>query len=627
MDKYLTSLQKYWGFANFRSPQQAIINEYVGGKDTLVLLPTGGGKSLCYQLPGVVEGGITLVISPLLALMEEQVSQLNARGIPSMYFSHQTDKSIDQQLQECIRGDYVLVYCSPERLTQAGFLNHLSHASIKRIAVDEAHCISSWGHDFRPAYLDIHQLRKFFPKAPLMALTATATPQVVTDIQKFLELRKPKIFQESVVRKNIHLHIRETSDKFRELLHFLKQNSDPAIVYCYSRKQTERLSAQLNNHEISTDYFHAGLSPQEKKDRVSAWKAKRSQVMTATTAFGMGIDFGEVRSVIHWDLADSLESYCQEIGRAGRDGKASHALTLYNAHDLDVLKDRVLGHWPDIQFLKHFYNKLANYLSIAQSNGKEERFELRFEDFCEAYGFSKRKALQAFELMERFDLIRFQISSSERLELHSPLAAQEVQRLIQKQIPAHELLEDLLRQIPQMFNRSHKIRWTSLQKRMNRSKAALIQGLNRLVAQRILNPYENTPNLQLVWLLPREDAYVWQPHREALKQICDRKKYQLDKFQYFIQQKNKCRTQLLLNYFGEKADDRCSHCDGPHCKPIGSEADISQELYQRIAQGPIGISALTLEFSAPIPQIEQGLQKLLREGYICTNAEGLFQMR
>lgn len=626
MDRYTQVLQELWGFTDFRYPQREIMDAYSHGDDVLAVLPTGSGKSLCFQLPAHIESGITLVVSPLLALMEEQVNELNQKGISAMFFDRSSEKSIDQQFVECVRGDYKIVYCSPERLSQTSFLNHLAQAPINRIAVDEAHCISSWGHDFRPAYLKISDLRGVFPKCPIIALTATATPQVIGDIETHLKLKQPQRFQNSVIRSNIFIRILKTEDKLRELYHFLAANPSTSIVYAYSRKQTEYLAQQLESLGIKAHFFHAGLAAVEKRSRIQDWKNQTVDVMIATTAFGMGIDFGQVRKVAHWDLPESIENYCQEIGRAGRDGAPAEALLLYKENDLKALKERIIGNWPEEPFLHQCYNKLANYLKIAKGDGLDTSFHLHFEDFCQTYNFSKKKALQALELMERLDFLRIKIQRQDRVYLQLRINSTEIQRRIESQIPGFQILEHLWRHFPEIVRTPKYVPWKLLKKQLQHSQILIQKELDRLVAQRIISEYNQMENMTLHWIYPREDDYIWTPHRQTIRQLEQRKHKQFEDLKNFVQKKQ-CRTAQILEYFGEKSTERCSHCDGPKCVAPQPADRLKTELYQKIEQLPLGMDQLKMEFPNDLKSLEMNLQKLLEEGYICINAQGQFQKK
>lgn len=625
MDRYDQILQQYWGYSSFRAPQKAVIESFMAQKDLIVLLPTGGGKSLCFQLPALVEKGVTLVVSPLLALMHEQVNALQAKGVPAMFFDRSAEKSLDQQMVECARGDYKLIYCSPERIASPAFLDQLAHVDITKIAVDEAHCISSWGHDFRPAYLNISRLRDYFPQSPIMALTATATPKVLADIQKYLKLNQAEHFQTSVVRSNISIEIRHAEDKLRELYHFVRQQPGVSIVYAYSRKQTEQIADQLSTWNIASHFFHAGLSSEEKNKRINDWKEQHVKVMVATTAFGMGIDFDQVRSVIHWDFPESMENYSQEIGRAGRDGSPANALMLYKEEDFSLLENRLLGHWPSTEEILHVYKKLANYLDIGLGMGKDENFQINFERFCETYTFPKRKTLHVLELMERLELIRLNLQQNNRLHLHTKLNEHQLLKAIKEKIPGFSLLEDLLRSYPQFTRKVVKVSWFAIQNSQKRSKAHIVTDLNKLVRNTILQPYDDQENMHIQWLHPREDRYVWSPHKSTLKQLSDRKKAQLAELKKFILNTKTCRTRQLLKHFGEDFSNNCHQCDALACQSDEIKKDISALLLEKIEEKPLSIDQLKMEFPVSLSELESSLQKLLKEGYICIGNSGLFQ--
>jgi ATP-dependent DNA helicase RecQ len=367
MEKMLDYLQRYWKSNAFRPLQQEVIEHYLKGKDSVVLMPTGGGKSICYQLPALLDQGQTLVISPLVSLMQDQVNQLNQRGIKSMFFESLGGKNdIYRQLENARNGNFKLIYCSPERLTSGEFLHQIKKLPIKGIAIDEAHCISEWGHDFRPAFRLIKNLRPLFPQTPFMALTATATPKVLKDISTTLGLIHPKIFSKSFERENIQYQVSYAEDKMGSLKKLLTNSlGESIIIYCRSRSKTENTAQQIQRWGLKAGFYHGGLEARQKKQGLEDWKNEIRPIMVATNAFGMGIDKSNVRKVIHLIMPESMESYYQETGRAGRDGLPSEGILLVHPADKDRLENQFLSHLPDSKYLKRFFKKLCDYLNIA----------------------------------------------------------------------------------------------------------------------------------------------------------------------------------------------------------------------------------------------------------------------
>jgi ATP-dependent DNA helicase RecQ len=384
MDK-LQLLEKHWGYFEFRPFQEQIINTVLEGEDVLAILPTGGGKSLCYQLPALLLEGTVLVISPLIALMEDQVKQLEKRGIKAMYFeSHPKSLPLQQQIDNCIHGNFQLVFSAPERFLNPSFMEQLTRAKIGLIAIDEAHCISEWGHDFRPSYRNLDALRTHFPQVPLIALTASATPAVIKDMRTLLHLEKAKCFVDSFERSNIAYKIWNTEDKFNSLIQLLNYHKGSSIVYCNTRKQTEHLAELINQSGHSADFFHGGLLAEEKKQKLASWQKGSIPHMIATTAFGMGIDKADVRLVIHTQLPHSIENFYQETGRAGRDKKPASTYLLVHSGDATTLKSQFLDRIPSKNDIQETYKDLCNFLQIAYGEGKDELYSLDFNRFCQA---------------------------------------------------------------------------------------------------------------------------------------------------------------------------------------------------------------------------------------------------
>ena len=389
-------LKKYWGFDSFRSQQEEIINRVLENKDTVALLPTGGGKSLCYQLPAFLTEGCTLVISPLIALMQDQVDQMNAKGIKSMMLTNTQPLNI--QLDNCQYGDFKLMYCSPEKVLSKEFRQRIKELKINRIAVDEAHCISEWGNDFRPAFKQINKLRDLLPDIPILAVTATATPIVLSDIIKSLNLKDSCLFQESFVRPNIRINSISTEDKFGTLIKILSGNPDSGIIYCGSRKTTEQVVKILEQNSISCAYYHGGRTTSERKELLQNWLSEKTKIMVATNAFGMGVDKSDVRTVIHLNLPSSIENYYQEIGRAGRDGNNANAYLLFQASDKKRTREQFLQSLPDKKFIKTCYKNLCNYLNIAYGEGNDLINNLSLKEFCKTYNLNPKKNFNHLKL-------------------------------------------------------------------------------------------------------------------------------------------------------------------------------------------------------------------------------------
>ncbi|HTA82997.1 MAG TPA: ATP-dependent DNA helicase RecQ, partial [Bacteroidia bacterium] len=395
-------LTRYWGHTHFRPLQEDIINSVLEGKDTLALLPTGGGKSLCFQIPALVKDGICIVVSPLIALMKDQVEFLVKKGIrAAMLHSFMTSREIDITLDNCIHGNFKFLYVSPERLNTDIFLARVQQMKVNLIAVDEAHCISQWGYDFRPAYLQIAELRKLFPEVPVMALTASATPEVVTDIQENLGFKKENLFKVSYERKNIAYVVQKEEDKSARLLKVAGNVKGSGIIYVRNRRKTEEVALFLKQNGISADFYHAGLPHEQRNARQEAWLNDRIRIMVCTNAFGMGINKSNVRFVVHLDIPDSLEAYFQEAGRAGRDEKKAYAVLLYNDADRINLERNIDHAFPSVDDIKKTYVALCNYFNMTVGSGKGSTHDFDLADFCTHFGLETSPTLSSIKLLER----------------------------------------------------------------------------------------------------------------------------------------------------------------------------------------------------------------------------------
>ena len=461
-EKYREILRQYWGYDNFRGIQQEIIESIVAGHDTLGLMPTGGGKSITFQVPALAMKGVTIVITPLIALMKDQVDNLLRRGIKAAaIYSGLTREEIIITLENCIFGDVKLLYVSPERLSSELFQNKLRHMHVSLITVDEAHCISQWGYDFRPSYLVISTVRKLLPGVPVLALTATATPLVVQDIQDKLSVSKTtegfSVFRMSFERKNLIYIVRQTPDKREQLIHILNSVPGTAIVYARSRQRTKEFADLLNQSGISATFYHAGLDSSVKDERQQAWQQGQTRVMVATNAFGMGIDKPDVRIVVHIDCPDSIESYFQEAGRAGRDGKRSYAVLLYNGADQHKLEKRITDTFPDKDYIRQVYEHLAYYYQIGIGSGYGHTFEFNIDQFCHTFRHFPIKVDSALKILSRAGYIEYTEEQDNQARLMFTISRGELYKL-EKNTPQEErIITALLRNYGGLFTDYHYI--------------------------------------------------------------------------------------------------------------------------------------------------------------------------
>ncbi len=565
MDKYLHVLKEYWGYDSFRGIQRDIIESICSGNDTLGLMPTGGGKSICFQLPTMVMGGMCIVVTPLIALMKDQVSQLRMRGIKAeCVYSGMMRTEIERVLENCIFGNFKFLYVSPERLSTELFQAKLRYMkNICMICVDEAHCISQWGYDFRPSYLEISQLRRMIPyPVPILALTATATPKVIDDIQFQLEFRVPNVFSMSFERTNLTYVVRKTENKEDELIHILKSvPQGSAIVYTRSRRLTSEISHILNESGITSENYHAGLTGVERDLRQKNWTEGRCRVMVATNAFGMGIDKADVRLVIHYNLPDSIEAYFQEAGRAGRDGKRSYAVMLYNPQDTQKLKRRIPETYPDINYIKETYDKICYFFQIGVGEAKGRTFQFSMDKFCTAFHRFPVQTNSALQILSNAGYISYETDHDFKSRLRFVLSKEELYRL-HEGIPRREkIIQALLRNYSGLFADYTYIDEMYISQITGIGAETVYEDLKYLAQCRIIDfiPRSNLPTITFkVERVESERMYF------APKVYKDRKldyENRIEQIIQYVSSRNTCRSRMLLEYFGEKNVKDCGKCD------------------------------------------------------------------
>jgi len=554
-------LQHYWGYDDFRPLQEDIIQSISSGKDTLALMPTGGGKSITFQVPAMAAEGLCLVVTPLIALMHDQVENLKERDIKAAYIcTGMTRSEILSTLDNCTFGNYKFLYVSPERLNTELFLKRLPHIDVCMIAVDEAHCISQWGYDFRPSYLNIADIRQYLPQVPILALTATATQVVIKDIQQKLLFRQTNVFSKSFERKNLAYVVRETEDKLSQLLHILNSVQGSAIIYVRSRKKTKEIADFLRENTISADYFHAGLTSAIKGQRQQAWKDDRCRVMVSTNAFGMGIDKPDVRLVIHMDLPDSLEAYFQEAGRAGRDGKKAFATLLYNKSDSAKLKKRISDAYPEKEWVIQVYNSLGNYYQIAAGSGYQAVFPFDLNLFCSAYHFPLNSAYHALKIMQQAGFIELtdELDNPSRLMI---IATKEDLYHIHHNQLWENILQTTLRSYTGLFAELVHISEEAIAQRAGVTRQEVYDCFSGLGKEHIVEyiPAAKTPFVSFTQA--REDV----KHIRLGKAVYDDRKAQfsdrINAMLAYVNEQRICRSRQLLAYFGQRQDHDCGICD------------------------------------------------------------------
>ncbi|WP_196888792.1 ATP-dependent DNA helicase RecQ [Aureivirga sp. CE67] len=559
----LDILQKYWKYNSFKEGQEEIIQSILDKKDTIALLPTGGGKSICYQVPALLSEGICVVISPLLALIKDQIQQLEKRNIRALSFlPKMTQNDIVRTFDNLKFGKYKFLYISPERLQSSLIQEKLKELPISFVAIDEAHCISEWGHDFRPSYLQIKKIREIQPNIPIVALTATATNQVLKDIAKNLEFKDFTFFKKSFYKKNLAYQFFKTEDKISRIEQILQKfRNKPVIIYTNNRMGTEKLSNYLNQRGFSTSFFHAGLTQEEKDKTFENWFEEKTSTIIATNAFGMGIDKANVRVVIHYTLPNSIENYVQEAGRAGRDlGKAFSAV-LYNEEDLYQLRTKNEKNEASVSFVKSIYKQLNQYFRISNGEIPEETFLFDLQEFCTTYNFSPQKAFNAFNYLERENIIAIDRNFNKKSSLQVLVPSNYAIRYIERDTLKSHLLKILIRNYGGLFENFVPIDESVLSKKLHLSKRVIIQYLEELQQEEILEYRQSSNKAELQFLVPREDDRTINRISKTIEQQNKLKKHKIDNFVSLIEEDDICRSKQILAYFSEKSDADCGICD------------------------------------------------------------------
>lgn len=563
MDKYRQTLIKVWGYPDFRPLQEDIILSVAEDKkDVVGLLPTGGGKSIIFQVPALVKEGMCLVITPLIALMKDQVENLKERGIKAAaVYSGMTRQEIDLVLNNCLYGAYKFLYLSPERIGTDLFLARLPKMNINFLAVDEAHCISQWGYDFRPSYLKIAEIRKFLPEVPVIALTATATQSVVDDIQEKLGFKEKNVFRKSFERKNLVYLVRETEDKPRYLLKIARKIKGTGIIYVRNRKKTKEISIFLRENGISADYYHAGIENKLKAIKQENWKTGKIKIIVATNAFGMGIDKADVRFVVHIDLPDSLEAYYQEAGRAGRDGKASFAILLYHKSDKTKIERRAINTFPEKEFIKRVYNAICNYYQIPIGAGKGRMLDFRITDFVSKF---KLPIIQTYSALKILESDGYMELAEEFFSLAKVMILVNKSDLYKFQVENRKFdpfIKMLLRTYTGLFSTYASIDEEFIAKKA-KTKVDVIY--NYLIKLDQANIIKYIPQRKLPFIIYTEERLEEKNLRISKESYEVRKNNYYEKINAVIDyasSSNKCRSQILLNYFDQKDAKRCGQCD------------------------------------------------------------------
>ena len=561
MQTALEILQKYWKHDAFREPQDQIINSVLEGKDTFALLPTGGGKSICFQVPALMQDGICLVISPLVALMKDQVQRLQKLDIKAIALTGGIrSEEMITLLDNCEFGNYKFLYLSPERLQSDWILERIKNLPINLIAIDEAHCVSQWGHDFRPAYLKISILKIHFSKIPFLALTASATKPVLEDIIIQLGLEKPVLFQKSFARKNIAYMVFEVEDKLYRMEQIFKKNPQPSIVYVRNRRSCSETAAQLQSLGFKTTFYHGGLTSKEKEKNMNLWMNEEVQIMVATNAFGMGIDKSNVKTIIHIHLPESIESYYQEAGRAGRNGQKAFAVILESPSDKAQAQSQFINVLPDKKILTLIYLKLCSYFQIAYGEGIDEQFPFNLNHFCQKYGFPTLKTFNAIQFLDRQGILSLSQEYSERITMQFIIPSKEVIRYMSLNSQEEAIILSLLRTYPGIYETQTAVNLSLIAKKSDSDEAKINLVLEKIKGLGLIDYHKKSNDAKIIFNEVREDEKTINRVSKYLENQNKQKIAQFESVIHYIKEKKKCKSKLILNYFGEKTATDCGIC-------------------------------------------------------------------
>ena len=621
MNKYQEILKQYWGYDSFRDLQEEIITSIGEGKDTLGLMPTGGGKSITFQVPALAQSGLCIVITPLIALMKDQVQNLRKRGIKALaIYSGMTRQEIVTALENCIFGDYKFLYISPERLDTEIFRIKLRSMKVSMITVDESHCISQWGYDFRPAYLKIAEIRELLPGVPVLALTATATPEVVKDIQSRLNFREENVFRMSFERKNLAYIVRKTDNKTGELLHILKRIDGSAIIYVRNRRRTKEITELLMQEGITADFYHAGLDNAVKDLRQKRWQNGEIRVMVATNAFGMGIDKPDVRIVLHIDLPDSPEAYFQEAGRAGRDGLKAYAVILYAKSDKMTLHKRVADTFPEKEYILQVYEHLQYYYQMAMGDGFQCIREFNLEEFCRKFKYFPVPVDSALKILTQAGYLEYTDEQDNASRILFTIRRDELYKLREMGTEAETLIQTILRSYTGVFTDYAYISEDTLAIRTGLTRQQIYNILVTLTKRRIVDyiPHKKTP--YIIYTRERLELRYLHIPASVYEERKARYEARIKAMEEYVTSESVCRSRMLLRYFGEKNEHNCKQCDvclnrhETDCLPEDSFREMKKQILELLARKSLPPAGIANAIEAEREDISRVIQYLLEEG-------------
>ncbi len=614
MQEALSILQKYWKHETFRKPQDEIIESILSGKDTFGLMPTGGGKSVCFQIPALMKDGICLVISPLIALMKDQVANLQKIDIKAIALTGGiSSDEISDLLDNCQYGNYKFLYLSPERLQSDWILDRIKSLPINLIAIDEAHCVSQWGHDFRPAYLKIASLKSHFPKIPFLALTATATERVKEDVIMQLGLENPAIFQKSFARENLAYMVFNVEDKLYRMEQILKKNPQPSIIYVRNRKSCVDTASQLQSLGITATYYHGGLHSKEKDKNMKLWMNQEVQAMVATNAFGMGIDKANVKTVVHIQLPENLENYYQEAGRAGRNGEKAFAVLLNSTSDVFLAESQIINNLPDKKFLNEMYVKLCNFFQIAYGEGINEQFSFNINQFCVQYSFPILKTFNGLQFLDRQGIIGLSQEFSEKVTVQFIIESKEIIRYTSLNPKDEEIILAMLRTYPGIYEVVTPINIPLIAKKSNSNETQVGIVLQKLKDREIIDYHAKSNDSTITFNEVREDDRTINRVSKYLENQNDLKKAQLQSVLDYVTNDKTCKSRLLLSYFGEKESQDCGICS--FCirqnNPESRSSPITEKILELLKSNPMSSREIQMYSKFSDDAIIFALQQLL----------------
>ncbi|WP_291960371.1 ATP-dependent DNA helicase RecQ [Maribacter sp.] len=622
-------LSKYWGFDSFRGSQEEIINAISNGQDVLGLLPTGGGKSLCFQVPALMKEGICIVISPLIALIENQVNNLQKLGIKAIGLKGGLKFSeIDKLLDNCIYGNYKFLYLSPERLQQELVQERIKAMNVSMFVIDEAHCISQWGHDFRPAYLGCSILRELHPAPPVIALTATATKRVSDDIIKSLHLTYPFVVKDTFFRKNIGFEVITTEDKNGRLKQHCQQIAHSAIIYVRSRRKAEELSRYLVQNNLKATFYHGGIDQKKKTERLNIWLEDKVQIMVATNAFGMGIDKPDVELIVHYQIPDSLENYFQEAGRAGRNGDFSKAILLTNTTDKILVKKQFIEILPDVAYVKMIYKKLNTYFQIGYGEFTETKFHLNFNEFCSIYKLNTLLTYNALQLLDRNSVISLSENFSKKITIKFVTEKDTLYRYIDNNLKLAEFIKVVLRTYGGLFEFDTQINTYLLSKKTSLSEALIHKNFEQLAKDEIIEYQSVSSDLEMVFLVPRDDDRTINMFAKNIEEQNQLKIEKVTKMLNFIENDTVCRSIQLLAYFGEVQENECGICDVCISQKTGNTHIVHAKIkiIQLLKEKSANSKELQVQLKVTQEVLIMAIQELLEDNIISLNTTNEYQL-